>query len=257
MMLRDLATEASSCSRAGTRLSAQLSSCQSRGAGSRLGNVSPGADRLAAGAGAHALRRADGNGGQARRCAVRGSRAHGRAGRLGAEDADHRPGARGGAHLNVNVRAGTIFWSPARPAAASSAPSAGPTVRRRIEQELAGEAKDIGIGARASRAEFDAEIVRIKRQGYSTVSGVPVPGINAVAAPVFDGAGALALALTLIGPTDALDLDPEAQPLPNCCPPAATSRRPAPGTKVSPWPALPMKVEVFNRLKWVSGFSMP
>ena len=115
-----------------------------------------------------------------------------------------------GAHtLNVNVRAGTIFSVIGSASGrVFGAFSETQTVRRRIEQELKGEVKDIGIGIRASRAEFDAEIVRIRRQGYSTVSDMPVPGINAVAAPVFDGAGALALALTLIGPIDALDLGP-------------------------------------------------
>lgn len=115
-----------------------------------------------------------------------------------------------GAHtLNINVRPGTVFSVTGSAGGRIFGAFAGTeTVRQRIQQELDGEAKDIGIGVRASRAEFDAEIVRIERQGYSTVSGMPVPGINAVAAPVFDDSGTLALVLTLIGPTDALDLGP-------------------------------------------------
>ena len=99
-----------------------------------------------------------------------------------------------GAHtLNVNVRAGTILGHRL---------GRRPRLRRLLRDRDCSSAYRTGTGRRSQghryrgkgiAAEFDAEIVRIKRQGYSTVSGVPVPGINAVAAPVFDGAGALAL----------------------------------------------------------------
>ncbi len=53
---------------------------------------------------------------------------------------------------------------------------------------------------------FHAEIARIHAQGYETTLDLPIPGISAVAAPVFDYSGTMKLAVTLIGPTRQIDL---------------------------------------------------
>lgn len=113
-----------------------------------------------------------------------------------------------GAHtLNVNVRAGTVFsvtGSASGRIFGAYVPSE--ALRRRIDLELKGEIRDLGLGVRSSRKEFDAEIARVKRDGFATIADMPVPGISAIAAPVFDASGALALALTLIGPNEAVDI---------------------------------------------------
>jgi DNA-binding IclR family transcriptional regulator len=114
-----------------------------------------------------------------------------------------------GAHtLNLNVHEGTVFSvigsAGGRIFGAFSAAEA---VSRRVRQELRGDVADIGIGVRTPRGEFEAELKRIRRHGHSTISGMPVPGINSAAAPVLQG-GALALAMSLIGPIDSLDLAP-------------------------------------------------
>jgi DNA-binding IclR family transcriptional regulator len=115
-----------------------------------------------------------------------------------------------GAHtLNVNVHEGTIFSvtgsASGRVFGAFSDQGA---VRQRIEQELNEDVRDVGVGVRASQAEFAADLERVRRLGYSTASAAPIPGINAVAAPVFTASGSLALAMTLIGPFGSLDLEP-------------------------------------------------
>lgn len=38
---------------------------------------------------------------------------------------------------------------------------------------------------------------------------IPIPGVSAIAAPVFDHSGTMELAITLIGPTPVIDLEPE------------------------------------------------
>jgi DNA-binding IclR family transcriptional regulator len=61
-----------------------------------------------------------------------------------------------------------------------------------------------------------AELQAIRDQGFSTVQGLLLPGISAIAAPVWGGNGALALSLTAIGPTPGFDHRPHgavAQPL--------------------------------------------
>jgi DNA-binding IclR family transcriptional regulator len=113
-----------------------------------------------------------------------------------------------GAHtLNVNVHEGTIFSVTGSAAGRTfGAFSNADEVVRRIDQELGDEPGAIGLGVKSSRKEFAAEIGRIRRRGYSSARDVPIPGINVVAAPVFDASRLLALAVTLIGPAGHLDL---------------------------------------------------
>jgi DNA-binding IclR family transcriptional regulator len=56
---------------------------------------------------------------------------------------------------------------------------------------------------------FHLELVRIRDLGLSQVREELMPGISAMAAPVFDGFGRLALAIAAMGPTAQLDLSPE------------------------------------------------
>jgi DNA-binding IclR family transcriptional regulator len=56
---------------------------------------------------------------------------------------------------------------------------------------------------------FHLELVRIRDLGLSQVHEELMPGISAMAAPVFDGFGRLALAIAAMGPSAQLDLSPE------------------------------------------------
>jgi DNA-binding IclR family transcriptional regulator len=113
-----------------------------------------------------------------------------------------------GAHtLNINVHEGTIFSVTGSAAGRTFAAfSNADAIGRRIDQELGEEPGAIGLGVRPPRKEFAAEIDRIRRRGYSSARDAPIPGINVVAAPVFDASCLLALAVTLIGPAAHLDL---------------------------------------------------
>ena len=62
-----------------------------------------------------------------------------------------------------------------------------------------------GGADRKTKAVPAAELQAIREQGFSAVQGLLLPGISAIAAPVFDGSGALALSLTAIGPTPTFD----------------------------------------------------
>ncbi len=56
--------------------------------------------------------------------------------------------------------------------------------------------------------ELNSALADIRRNGYSRVKDVLLPGISALAAPVWDGSGTLVLSLTTIGPTPLLDGKP-------------------------------------------------
>lgn len=57
-------------------------------------------------------------------------------------------------------------------------------------------------------AAFAAALEAVRHDGISTAVGLSLPGVNGLAAPVFDGAGHLVLALTAIGPAATLDAGP-------------------------------------------------
>ena len=56
---------------------------------------------------------------------------------------------------------------------------------------------------------FEAELARIRTLGLSQVREELIAGISAMAVPVFDGFGRLALAIAAMGPSALLDLDPD------------------------------------------------
>ncbi len=55
---------------------------------------------------------------------------------------------------------------------------------------------------------FQAELVRIRQLGLSQVNQELIAGISAMAVPVFDGFGRLALAIAAMGPSVLMNLDP-------------------------------------------------
>jgi DNA-binding IclR family transcriptional regulator len=109
--------------------------------------------------------------------------------------------------LNVNVREGTIFSVVGSASGrVFAAFSDGEVVGARIRQELDGEARDRGLGVHATRREFEAGLRRVRRLAYAEGSGVPTPGVNSIAAPVFSASGAVELVLSVIGTADALPI---------------------------------------------------
>ena len=56
-----------------------------------------------------------------------------------------------------------------------------------------------------SWAAFKAQLADVRKRGLSRSVGEVVPGINAMAAPVFDHMGAMALSITAIGPAAVFD----------------------------------------------------
>jgi DNA-binding IclR family transcriptional regulator len=63
-----------------------------------------------------------------------------------------------------------------------------------------------GIGRPPSRGELRSLFAEIRANGYSTSIGTPLPGVNAISAPVFGEDGQLSLAITVVASDDMLPL---------------------------------------------------
>jgi DNA-binding IclR family transcriptional regulator len=60
-------------------------------------------------------------------------------------------------------------------------------------------------GIEFDRAAFDRELARFRRQGYALTRGQRVPGLTAIAAPIFDIEGRVPHCLALTGPSVRID----------------------------------------------------
>ncbi len=106
--------------------------------------------------------------------------------------------------LHINLRVGTVMsltqtatgrvfaaWLPA----ARTAPMLA------ADQPLALG----GDAAAPSRRRFEQQLAEVRAHGLAQALGAPLPGINAISAPVFDAQGGIALVLTAVGPAGAFD----------------------------------------------------
>lgn len=75
-----------------------------------------------------------------------------------------------------------------------------------IESELNQIRYDNVTGHALTKADYDAQIKEIRKLGYSTAYSSPIPRANAIAAPIFDANGELALVITLIGDQSELSI---------------------------------------------------
>lgn len=116
----------------------------------------------------------------------------------------------GASQLHVNVRAGThysIMGTASGRVFAAYLPEK--LVRAHIDSELSEGPSQFMVGDPTSLRQIQVSNENIRAAGYSTTEGVPVPGINAVSAPVFDNTGQLQLVITLIGPAGGLSTAPD------------------------------------------------
>jgi len=77
------------------------------------------------------------------------------------------------------------------------APAGAPAGTRPARARTGGR---LGLGA-----AFDRAIARVRADGVAGIDGVALPGLSALAAPVFDARGQLVLSLTAIGPSATFD----------------------------------------------------
>ncbi|MBP0443599.1 IclR family transcriptional regulator [Roseomonas sp. SSH11] len=112
--------------------------------------------------------------------------------------------------IHVNLRAGSVYTITGTATGrlfAAFLPQQ--QVRPLLEEELKGTGgANRKVGRATTEARLDHDIAAIRSLGYSTTEGVPVPGINAISAPVFDHSGQMQLAITAIGNAGTLECGP-------------------------------------------------
>ncbi len=60
------------------------------------------------------------------------------------------------------------------------------------------------VGSGPPRTIPPRELLQIRDKGCATISPPPIPGVHAVSAPVFNHAGQMQLAVTIMGPAELL-----------------------------------------------------
>ena len=111
--------------------------------------------------------------------------------------------------VHVNMRHGTVLTLRGT---ASGRLFAAYLPAAEVQSALALEAADSGARVASNPARIDrafaAELDRIRDERISRAVDAAVPGVSALAAPVFDGQGQIVLSLTAIGPSAIFDTAP-------------------------------------------------
>jgi DNA-binding IclR family transcriptional regulator len=114
-----------------------------------------------------------------------------------------------GNQVHVNLRAGTVY-SLLRTATgrvfAAFLPKEVVAAHRKTAAKISGLLEPANA---EPTEELLVEVERARARGYATAVGSPIPGVNAVAAPIFDHTCGLKVALTVIGPASLVDISPD------------------------------------------------
>lgn len=108
--------------------------------------------------------------------------------------------------IHVNMRTGTVMSIQSTATGQVFAAYLPP---RQVERMIALENRHsttAGFGAQGKkRAAMDAVLAEVRKRGMARVMGEPIPGINAICAPVFEHTGMIRLGITAIGPAGSFD----------------------------------------------------
>jgi len=108
--------------------------------------------------------------------------------------------------IHVNMRAGTVMSTVNT---ATGRVFLAYLPEKIAQHHLARELKDAAVTAqetaRRPKAELDSLVAEVRAHGLARAVGQPIPGINALSAPVFDHTGAMVLAVTTLGPAGSFD----------------------------------------------------
>lgn len=115
----------------------------------------------------------------------------------------------GVSQTTMNLRPGSIFSvTGSATGRAFAAFGALPDLEAQIAADLDRTAHGGGIGQALTRAAFEQRLETARALGYSTAEGSPIPGINAVSAPILGCESGMFFVATLIGPADELAVGP-------------------------------------------------
>jgi DNA-binding IclR family transcriptional regulator len=108
--------------------------------------------------------------------------------------------------IHVNMRAGTVMSTVNTATGRVFSAFLPPNVAL---HHIARELKDPNViaseSSRPPKAALDALVAEVRAHGMARAVGEPIPGINALSAPVFDHTQAMVLAVTTLGPAGSFD----------------------------------------------------
>ncbi len=115
--------------------------------------------------------------------------------------------------IHVNMRTGTVMSIQATATGRVFAAFLPP---RQVEHMIARE-RQSGVAGDFGAPDLKADALEkiladVRKRGLARVQGEPIPGINAICAPVFDHSGAIRLGITAIGPAGSFDVGWDAEP---------------------------------------------
>ena len=109
--------------------------------------------------------------------------------------------------IHVNMRAGTVMSTVNTATGRVFSAYLPPKIAQHfVARELKDSAVIAQETARMSKAAFDALTAEVREHGLARTAGEAQSGINAFSAPVFDANGAIALAVTTLGPAGSFDV---------------------------------------------------
>lgn len=122
--------------------------------------------------------------------------------------------------MHVNLRTGTVMsLADTATGRLFSAYMPSKVIEQLLGSELARKSYGPIEGKRLTPEVLESLLAEVRRHGLSRAKGHPIPGIDALCAPVFDSAGHIVLGILVMGPAATFDSDWEgkvAQPLLRC-----------------------------------------
>ena len=110
--------------------------------------------------------------------------------------------------VHVNMRAGTVMSTVNT---ATGRVFLAYLPEKVAQHHLARERDDPAVTAqeagRRTKAELARIVAEVREHGLARAVGEPIPGVNALSAPVFDHTGAIVMAVTTLGPSGTFDPD--------------------------------------------------
>jgi DNA-binding IclR family transcriptional regulator len=118
----------------------------------------------------------------------------------------------GADQIHINTRAGTIYsLTGTATGLVFAAYLPEDLVKAAIRAQMLETKTTQRVGARVEFQAIARQLELIRELGYGTIDAPPIPGINAIAAPVFDDVDQIRMVITLIGHSESIDVKPRSK----------------------------------------------
>lgn len=117
----------------------------------------------------------------------------------------------GSAPLTMNLKQGTLFSVTGTASGLSFAAfDRSAEVEAMVAREQSGISDRKFLGHVAQLSRFRQAVEDARKHGYAAVEGTPIPGVNAISAPIYDKNGQMILTITLFGRSENTNTAPGA-----------------------------------------------